>query len=297
MQINSQIQVFDTVGLTIEHPISPEGHLFCYYPENNPPSLHYHNFLELGYCEHGSGIFIIDGKPVSFSGRCTSIIYPGQVHIAKSTSEGKSYWHFLYIDAQKLFHSYPAGLLSSVKAMSYKKYNYPCLIPFETDKEMFETVVSILNEAAKAGNNFLEAIQGMLYALLVMHGRYMTPKNAGEMENEDLLLGDMGRVINYINTNYMKNISIEDLASNGCMSKATLQRKLNAFIGKSPMQYIHELRLNQAAIMLQDPNERIIDIASEVGYHTLSCFNRKFLAFYGVSPSKYRKDKQKGPTK
>jgi AraC-like DNA-binding protein len=293
MQINSQIQMFDTVKLTIEHPLDPEGSLFTYYPEYNPPCLHYHDFLELGYCEHGSGIFIIDGKPVSFNGKCISIIYPGQVHIAKSTSEEKSLWHFLYIDAQKLFFSFPASSLNSVKAMAYKKYNFPCLIPLEQDKGMYELVVSIMNEAAKKQKNSLDAIQGMLFALLIMHGRYMTPKDQGEMANAGFLFGDMGKVINYINTNYMKNITVEELAEIGCMSKATLQRKLNEFLGKSPLQYIHELRLNQAAIMLMDPEERIIDIASEVGYHTLSCFNRKFLDYYGVSPSAYRKENGK----
>jgi AraC-like DNA-binding protein len=289
MQLISKIQVFNTVNLTVEHPLNPEGKLFCYYPESNPPSLHYHDFLEIGYCEHGSGIFIIDGKPVSFNGQGISIIYPGQVHIAKSTSEAKSFWHFLYIDVKKLFYSYPASFLNTIKALSYKNYNFPCLISYEENRGMYDLVVSIMNEAAKAETNFLDVVQGMIYALLVMHGRYMLPKCPGDMANNNFLFGEMGNVINYINTNYMKDITIKELASIGCTSKANLQRKLVKFTGKAPLQYIHELRLNQAAIMLLDPDKRIIDIASEVGYHTLSCFNRKFLSFYGMSPSKYRK--------
>ncbi|MCI2068093.1 MAG: AraC family transcriptional regulator [Bacilli bacterium] len=293
MQISSSIQVFDTTPLTNEHPVDPEGSLFSYYPEYNPPSLHYHNFLELGYCEHGSGIFIIDGKPVAFNGRCTSIIYPGQIHIAKSTAENKSLWHFLYVDVEKLFYSYPASFIKTIKAMSNQNYNFPCLIPFEENRELYRLTEAIMDEAAKKNPGFLEAIQGMIYSLLTIHGRYMIPKGQEEINNRNFLFGEMGNVINFINTNYMKNISIADLAKVGCTSRASLQRKLTEFIGKSPMQYIHELRLNQAAIMLQDPNIRIIDIANDVGYHTLSCFNRKFLDYYKMSPSMYRKENQK----
>ena len=55
--------------------------------------LHYHDGLELGICVEGSGIFIIDGEPLSFSAPCATIIYPQQFHKARS-SLLPSRWYF-----------------------------------------------------------------------------------------------------------------------------------------------------------------------------------------------------------
>ena len=48
------------------------------------------NCLQNGYCERGMGIFIVDGEIVPFNGKCVSIIYDGQAHIAKSIQPEKS---------------------------------------------------------------------------------------------------------------------------------------------------------------------------------------------------------------
>jgi len=288
MQIESTIKVFDAVDTSKEHPVSPSGCLFCYYPEYNPPTLHYHSYLEIGYCERGSGIFIIDGKSISFNGQCVSIIYPGQVHIAKSTSAEKSLWHFLYIDLQNLFYNFPKGQLESLRAMSPNEFVFPCVISRQTDSVLYDIVKSIMAESATEGEDYLHAMQGLVLSMLIIHGRYMKKKNKAE-RNQGEMLGDIGNVINYINTNYMKKITIDELAKIGNCSRASLQRKINRFIGRPPLQYIQELRLNQAAIMLQDSQKNITEISLEVGYQTISCFNRQFLAAFGKTPSMYRK--------
>jgi len=289
MQNFSNITVFDTVKMTKDHPFDPEGSLFTYYPDEKPEYVHYHDFLELGYCEGGSGIFIVDGKSIPFQGKCISIIYPGQIHIAKSISQNKSFWHFLYIDMYSLFFNFPAPLINSLKASNARNYSFPNIISKVENKNMYELVEAILNEAAKMQTNCIQIIQGMLYSLLTMHGRYMVQEMKGKLSKKESLLKELGKVINFISTNYMKPITIDDLEEVSSLSRATLERKFLEYAGKSPMQYIHELRLNQAAVMLIDNTSSIMDISFDVGYQTLSCFNRQFLKYYKMSPSEYRK--------
>ena len=248
MQFQSYLEIFDTRTLTAEQPYSPQGVLFTYYPSEEPESLHYHNFLELGYCERGSGIFIIDGEIIPFSEQCTTIIYDGQVHIAKSISPEKSLWHF---------------------------------------PEIYEICRAVLNEAALAQTDHLAAMRGLLYALLVKHGRYFHRKECSVTDRTSLM-DELGGLLNYISLHYMEDITIDDLTAQTHMSKASLQRKMTAFTGLSPMQYIHRIRLNQAALMLQEKKKSVAQIATEVGYNSLSSFNRKFLDYFGMSPTKYK---------
>ena len=101
-------------------------------------------------------------------------------------------------------------------------------------------------------------------------------------------MDELGELLNFISLHYMEDITIDDLTAQTHMSKASLQRKMTAFTGLSPMQYIHRIRLNQAALMLQEKKKSVAQIATEVGYNSLSSFNRKFLDYFGMSPTKYK---------
>lgn len=287
MQFDPQLGVFDPANFTKEHPISPEGVLFTYFPSEDPGSLHYHDFLEIGYCERGTGLFYVDGSILPFTGRCCSIIYGGQVHIAQSISAEKSLWHFLYIDLAKLFQGDELLLLKTVRALRPRAYDFPSLIPWELDPELYKLCEAIMAESSRCQEGYLAAIQGLVMTMLIKHSRYMTPA-LHPQKNAASLLSRLGDVLALISARYMEELSIETLTEVAHMSKSSLQRDMIAFTGMAPMQYVHHLRLNHAAAMLLGSNGRIADIALAVGYNTLSCFNRKFQGAFGMSPSQWR---------
>lgn len=288
MHFKSYIEVFDTTPLTPEHPYSPHGVLFTYYPSEEPENLHYHNFLELGYCESGTGVFIIDGEMIPFHGKCTSIIYDGQVHIAKSVNNEKSLWHFIYIDLSKLFTGVEANELKTLVSLEHDKYRFPNIIPYEEDEGIYALCREIMAEAATEQSEHLTEIRNLVIALLIKHGRYFK-KKGNDVRERASLMDEIGELLNYVNIHYMENIGIDDLVQKTHMSKATLQRKMTSFFGVSPMQYIHHLRLNHAALLLLEKKKTITEIASEVGYNSLSSFNRMFLKEFGMSPSDWRR--------
>lgn len=295
MHFKSYVEVFDTTPLTSEHPFSPHGVLFTYYPSEEPENLHYHNFLELGYCEKGTGVFIIDGEIIPFHGKCASIIYDGQVHIAKSINPEKSLWHFLYLDLSKLFTSVEATELKLLKPLEHEKYDFPNIISCEEDDGIYTLCREIMAEAAEEQSDHLAEIRSLVISLLIKHGRYFTKKE-GDVRERASLMDEIGELLNYVNIHYMENVTIDDLVDKTHMSKATLQRKMTAFFGVSPMQYVHHLRLKHAALLLLGKKKTIAEIATEVGYNNLSSFNRMFFKEFGMSPSDWRKSEEKRPT-
>jgi len=292
MQFEPKKTIFDTIALTESHPIDPEGSLFTYFPPESPQELHFHDFFELGYSDYGTGVFNINGEIVPFSGKCVSIIYGGQPHIAQSINEDKSCWHFLYVDLNCLFsnaNSADNKFLKNLKYNNWPKYKIPAILNENDHPEFYNLVKGILYEVANFNDSSIKVIQGLIYSLLFMHERLFESTDLLP-ELVDLkidLTNELGETINYINKNYMQEITIEQLTEIAKMSKSNLQRKMKAFTGKSPLQYIHYLRMKYATALLIDNRLQISEIASEVGYY-LSSFNRQFQKEFGCSPREWK---------
>ncbi|WP_288498130.1 AraC family transcriptional regulator [uncultured Acinetobacter sp.] len=95
-------------------------------------------------------------------------------------------------------------------------------------------------------------------------------------------------VMDYIDKNYHKKISIEDLAEMCFVSPATFYRSFKKILKKSPMEYIINLRINHAAELILERNMAIANIAEYVGYSSLALFNRHFKSIKKISPREYR---------
>ncbi len=91
-----------------------------------------------------------------------------------------------------------------------------------------------------------------------------------------------------IHKNLYANLTLDELAALCHMSLSSFKRKFNEVYDESPIKYISNMKLQKALELLRDKNNRITDIAYDVGFESLTTFNRAFKAQYGKSPSDYR---------
>ena len=73
------------------------------------------------------------------------------------------------------------------------------------------------------------------------------------------------------------------------LSKQRFSSLFKANMGKSPMEYVREIRLTTAARALLVSNKNINDIAYECGYEDANYFIREFKSAFGFTPNQYRK--------
>lgn len=99
----------------------------------------------------------------------------------------------------------------------------------------------------------------------------------------------ISRVLAYIHSNLSSALSLEDIAKQSCWSRWQLQRVFQAETGLTVANYVRELKLSQAAELLLDGKERVIDIALGLGFNSEISFSRSFKQMFGSSPSQYRK--------
>ena len=83
--------------------------------------------------------------------------------------------------------------------------------------------------------------------------------------------------------------SVDALASDLCMSRANLHRKMRAITGQTPTDFIRNQRLERAAHLLRTTSHSVNEISNLVGFSYASYFTKCFKEKYGVLPKDYVK--------
>ncbi|KGP73459.1 helix-turn-helix domain-containing protein [Pontibacillus yanchengensis] len=98
------------------------------------------------------------------------------------------------------------------------------------------------------------------------------------------------RLIEFIHDQYYNQLSLEVMAMHMNMSKYHLHRTFTKHMGVTPVNYLHQIRLKTAVSLLLQSKYDITQAAFEVGYRSLSTFNRAFKNVYQQTPSQYVKN-------
>lgn len=87
---------------------------------------------------------------------------------------------------------------------------------------------------------------------------------------------------------FADEICVEDLASRAGMSPRTFARRFKAATGKTPIRYLHRIRVNAAKHLLENDLKTIQEVSWAVGYEDLGFFRRLFKRHTGTPPQEYR---------
>lgn len=93
-----------------------------------------------------------------------------------------------------------------------------------------------------------------------------------------------------IRQNLFASLSLEEIAALTHLSLSSFKRKFKETFNESPKKYITVKKVERAAELLRSTNSRISDIAYDVGFDSVTTFNRNFTSTYKKSPSAYRLD-------
>lgn len=92
----------------------------------------------------------------------------------------------------------------------------------------------------------------------------------------------------YLYSNYNQNISLEDLAEYSCLSVNHLLRTFKQAFNLTPHQFLIQLRLKRAQLLLKSTTYPINEVVNLIGFECSSSFIRLFKTHYKITPLKYR---------
>ena len=98
------------------------------------------------------------------------------------------------------------------------------------------------------------------------------------------------RVLEYIDSNLDKNITLSELADVVHMSLYYFAVLFRQSTGLSPHRFVLNKRVERAKELLRDPKLSVLDVSMNVGFEHQNNFARAFRRVIGVSPSQFKRE-------
>lgn len=176
---------------------------------------------------------------------------------------------------------------------------------FDLIKARILELVVVLSRAALEGGADVEQIFGLNYKYLSQIHTFKTVDeltywlsdimtrftdcvfNLTEVKHFDVIY----KALDYIKRNYMKKISLDEVAAHVHLSKTYFCAVFKDEMKCSFNTYINKVRIDMSKKLLLDEGMTLVEIAYCVGYEDQSYFTKVFKSQVGVSPGKYRERK------
>lgn len=107
--------------------------------------------------------------------------------------------------------------------------------------------------------------------------------------SNDIYRRRINKVIDHLNNNLYRAVSLDELASVAFFSPFHFHRLFVAMTGETVNAFTIRLRNEKAARLLRFSQQSISQIAAECGYSSTATLSRSFNQYFGISPVRYRK--------
>ena len=249
-------------------------------------TLHWHTAMEIllvleGECESGNG----DGSFVV--GKDEVVIMPPRCPHTLSMGEGGRRCLFLFeMDALEKMRDF-APLLK----MSTQSLHITAQHPQHDDiVATLNQIITLYRFREPLWNTMCYSLLMQMLAKLGRNSLIRAYEQEPSPQHRRLAASPqvMESVLGYINQNYMKDITLEEMATYAGYSKWYFSRVFKQYTGVSYMQYLTQVRVSHIRQALIDDRTSVTQIYEHSGFSSISTFNRAFKEVTGCAPSEYR---------
>ena len=169
---------------------------------------------------------------------------------------------------------------------------------------IFKMGISASQPVTKEGDFFKEAIKlAHSLSLTAPNNQILTSALVRKIcKNEDVFSDDAIKSLNAKEQEFISNLiyvaeskiadrqfDLNTLSNEVCVSRPQLYRKITALTGRSPNDFITDLRMQKALSLLKQKKAAIAEIAHVSGFSSPSYFSKCFVEKFGCTPSKFLK--------
>lgn len=271
----------------------------CYYMQErykpcfNYP-LHKHDAFELNFVEHCAGARRIVGDNIEVL---------GDYDLAFIGCNLEHVWEQSDCHSESI-HEITIQMPNDLFAPSW--LNRRIMQPV---KEMFEasqvgiafgmkaimTVYERLNSIVNSEPTFqtMQIMQGIIYDLATS-GDYHCLASSHYSHTDVPVTSRRIQVIkDYIDSHYHEEVRMDTLSNLVNMTPNALSRFFKQRTNRSISNYINDVRIGQATLLLVDSTMTVVEISYKCGFNSISNFNRTFKAVKGVTPTEFRESYKK----
>lgn len=157
--------------------------------------LHYHNYMEIGYCYHGSGIMMLGEDTYSFSGNEITVIPKDYLHTTKSDPGNMSRWEYIFVDVDALINKFCIKD-SPQSRLIIKHIRQGALFMEGRDTSELVMILRSIFEIMRTADEFCyEQGEGLLFSFLVSVARFNKQNLTGQNKIPPPRMCTSGRIV------------------------------------------------------------------------------------------------------
>ncbi len=166
--------------------------------------------------------------------------------------------------------------------------NLPNLHLTESGFFEFEKLMSnMYTEFEKQEKGYYDLLRAYLIELIIKIFRHMDNSSGLNLKTKQEYYINLA--IQYIENNYMKKISLDDIAYRSFLSKSYFSQLFKEITGECFSDYLQKVRVEKACDLLLSSGDTIQTIAEKTGFTDMKFFYNVFKKYTGKVPGEYRK--------
>ena len=248
--------------------------------------IHYHDELEFLPVFSGSFLCRVDG--VDYIAKAGEIIFinAGVPHETYSIESGTRSALLQFRESNYINNEIRKIIKYSVRLLNLESTPVRIL----RSDELFSLMDEILTECEEKKNAYEIIVRSLILKVIGILYRNNILSD-GEQIFSTAVVQKILPAMTYINENYSENIDLGEISSMLGFDRSYFCRIFKSATGATFTEYLNFVRICKAEKKLSSTDESILDIASEVGFSSVSYFNRTFKKYKNCSPSTYRTTK------
>lgn len=274
----------------------PPGEIFKveYYSvprKSNMPASHYHNCYEIYYFLGDEMTYFIDNK--SFHIRKYDVIFIDKFTYHKTwylyNTNLERYLIYISEEAFSKVIKDPDVLSKIYQLFKIKKIS----LPESFNQSMLQDFNNKIYPASNPNATSIEKLKAMLSFFDILLS-IIDMIEKGIIEKDDSFPNSkeqrVSQIVNYINANYSKDISLDFLAKRFYINKYYLCHIFKEVTGLSVVDFIIKKRLVEAEKLLRYTSYSITQISQFVGFNNVNHFITQFKKRYNCTPRAFREE-------
>ncbi|MCB2286461.1 helix-turn-helix domain-containing protein [Clostridium algidicarnis] len=247
--------------------------------------FHWHDKIEIILVLAGSANVSVGKEVYLLQESDLILINSNEIHSTRRTKD-ENILLALQIDPEFYRSCYPMFLKMIFNCKSFLKGD-DNEEKFNTIRYYIANIVWTLNKKNKGYELIIGSYVYLIGSYLINNFHYEIIESKSQ-ENNDKDLIRINNILNYVNENFHKNITLREISEKEHLNYHFLSHFIKDKIGMSFQDYLNIVRLNNAVNLLMNSDDTITNIASISGFPSINSFNRLFKKEYNCSPSEYR---------
>lgn len=258
-----------------------------YYVDSQDPryvmETHWHEELELIRIISGSFEVFINNE--SYELCSGDIIFVGCGCLHRGIPHNCVY-ECIVFDVNMLCRQSNDAAEKFILPIAQRQSGISCILK-DSSRELYSTTASLF-DTLKASSDFRElyvySLLFEMFARLYSEG-YVSPSNSPKLSSQAKRIS---KLLDWIDENCNERITLDELSDISGISKKYLCRVFKKYTSKTPINYINELRIENACYEMTVNGKNVTEAAYGNGFEDLSYFSKLFKEHKGMSPSKYK---------